>query len=69
MDDYALAAAKWLENRVRLQEKKFPQLIVLKAEVIAATEAVTIARTNEATAFALARQDRASTALISSLPM
>lgn len=65
MEDYALRVAEWLENRIKAQERKFPQLVALKAEVNAASAAVNSATTDDEIAIALERQTRACYALIS----
>jgi hypothetical protein len=69
MEDYALAMAEWFENRVRAHEQKFPQLVVLKAEVSAATLEVKNAETDDVIKHALDRQNRAICALITFLPV
>jgi len=65
MEGYALRVAEWLENRVRAQERQFPQLAALKAEVNAASAAVSAAKTDDEITVALERQTRACYALIS----
>jgi sporulation-control protein spo0M len=68
MENYALATAEWLENRVRAQEKKFPQLIALKFAVKVTTREVKAAKTDDDIQRALDRQNKAIYALITSLP-
>jgi hypothetical protein len=68
IDPAFLQMARWLEGRIRAQEARFPHLVVLKANIRAATEAIDAATNDEERARAIERQTAACYALMTALP-
>lgn len=68
LDPASLQLARWLDSRVRAEERQFPHLVQLKSNIRSATEAVDAASTDADRELALERQTAACFALISALP-